>query len=288
MATSEQDMPFIRNLASSGKQPMSLKVYPELTRAPPDRRIRTKALASLQTYLTAQRKLDHLTALKLWKGLFFAMWMCDKPVPQQNLANDMADLYASLPGAKPTDASKPDSNDNVTIWFTAAYEVLAPQWTEIDVLRMEKFLRLVRRMFAAQLRWVGDKQWATERQDKTIALLKQWHFESEGDVGRVPPGLRLHALDIWVDEMERVGLFEGEGEEAEAKLAFAHRLRAELIEPLTSCPIKSVRTSARAELEDERLPWNEGKMDGDAAGAEAVGEEGGDDDDDDEWDGFRD
>ncbi|KAF3356145.1 hypothetical protein VdG1_06473 [Verticillium dahliae VDG1] len=210
MATSEQDMPFIRNLASS------------------DRRIRTKALASLQTYLTAQRKLDHLTALKLWKGLFFAMWMCDKPVPQQNLANDMADLYASLPGAKPTDASKPDSNDNVTIWFTAAYEVLAPQWTEIDVLRMEKFLRL------------------------------------------------------------RVGLFEGEGEEAEAKLAFAHRLRAELIEPLTSCPIKSVRTSARAELEDERLPWNEGKMDGDAAGAEAVGEEGGDDDDDDEWDGFRD
>ncbi|KAM0325709.1 hypothetical protein ACHAQA_007009 [Verticillium albo-atrum] len=269
MATSEQDMPFIRNLASS------------------DRRIRTKALTSLQTYLTAQRKLDHLTALKLWKGLFFAMWMCDKPVPQQNLANDMADLYASLPGAQPKDASKPDTNDNVTIWFTAAYEVLAPQWTEIDVLRMEKFLRLVRRMFAAHLRWVGDKQWATERQDKAIALLKLWPFESEGDVGRVPPGLRLHALDIWVDEMERVGLFEGEGEEAEKKLAFAHRLREELVEPLTSCPVKSVRASARSELEDERLPWNEGKM----ADADADGDgeaEGGDGDDDDEWDGFRD
>ncbi|KAH7357739.1 ribosomal RNA-processing protein [Plectosphaerella cucumerina] len=267
MAASEQDMPFIRNLASS------------------DRRIREKAVSSLETFLSAQHNIDRLMALKLWKGLFYAMWMCDKPLPQQRLCDEIAGLYTSLPGAMPSSA-KSTKVDVVPIWFLAAWEVIATQWTEIDVLRMEKFLLLVRRLLAAHLRWVEQHNWAKEKRDKIIAVLQQWPFESEGDMAKVPLGLRLHIMDIWVDEMEKVGMLEEQADESAVNEAalFAVEIKEKLVEPLTSCPVKAVRNSSRDELEDERLPWNKGKSAQDEAAREGMGSE----QDDDEWDGFGD
>ncbi|KAL2756485.1 hypothetical protein ACRALDRAFT_1070483 [Sodiomyces alcalophilus JCM 7366] len=276
MTTPEQELPFIRNLASS------------------DKRLRIQALTSLQTFLTAQRALDRLTALKLWKGLFFALWMCDKPIPQQNLCAELADLYTSLPAAKKRNkngtAAGGGGDGVVPTWFGAAWEVLANHWTEIDVLRMDKFLLLTRRIFAAHLRWVRDGEWDEARQASVIDVLKAGPFESEGDVARVPLGLRLHVLDIWVDEMERVGMLgsddaasekgEGEGEGDAVAVEFADRMRRQVIEPLTSCIAKPVRKSAAEQLEDERLPWVRRKKAGDGDG-DAVEEE-------EEWGGIED
>lgn len=232
--------------------------------------------------------------------------MCDKPIPQQNLCADLADLYTFLPAAKKRSksgaASATSSNDAVPVWFAAAWEVLANQWTEIDVLRMDKFLLLTRRVFAAHLRWVRDGEWDEARQGSVIDVLKAWPFESEGVVARVPLGLRLHALDVWVDEMERVGMLgsddaggdgdqankgEGEGEAGEEEeeggntiaVRFAEKMRKQAIEPLTSCPIKQVRKSASEQLEDERLPWVRMKQADD--GDDAVEDDG-------EWGGIED
>ena len=30
--------------------------------------------------------------MKLWKGLFYCMWMCDKPVIQEELADQISDM----------------------------------------------------------------------------------------------------------------------------------------------------------------------------------------------------
>lgn len=213
------------------------------------------------------------------------MWMCDKPIPQQRLCNEIAGLYASLPGATPSSTTT-KSDDIVLTWFLAAWEVIATQWTEIDVLRMEKFLLLVRRLLAAHLRWVEQHNWAKEKRDKIIAVLRQWPFESEGDMAKVPLGLRLHIMDIWIDEMEKVGLLEDQSGEAAAGEAarFAVEIKEQLVEPLTSCPVKAVRNSSRDELEDERLPWNKGKAAKDETSKDGVDS----DQDDDEWDGFGD
>ena len=65
---------------------------------------------------------------------------------------------------------------------------------------------------------------------------------------RIPNGMRFHVIDVYVDEMERVGAL-GEGSEAPVE---------RLLEPLRglvkSSPTKPVRVKA---LEDERLPGNE-------------------------------
>ncbi|KAF6786591.1 ribosomal RNA-processing protein, partial [Colletotrichum sojae] len=208
MASQEQNMPFIKNLASS------------------DRKLRTQALTSLQTFLGSHRSLGRIDALKLWKGLFYAMWMCDRPIPQQNLANELAGLTQCL------------RNEDVATWLAAFWETMSRQWTDIDVLRMEKFLLLVRRAFASGLRWVKEGDYADGRADALLGVLAEWPFEVEGDLRRVPIGLRLHGVDLWVDELERAEIIkEDAGDKA---LAFAKKLNG-LVEPLKRSPIKTVR-----------------------------------------------
>lgn len=251
---------------------------------PPDRRVREKAVSSLETYLSSLRDLDRITALKLWKGLFYAMWMCDKPLPQQRLCDEIGGLYTSLPGALPSQTTRKSRAEIVPIWFAAAWEVVCAQWTEIDVLRMEKFLLMVRRVLAGHLRWVEQHDWAAPQRAAVVDVLARWPFESEGDMGRVPLGLRLHVLDILVDEMEKVGMLEEDVAEAGA---FALEIKVKVLEPLTSCPVKAARESSREQLEDERLPWNAGKAaEGEGEGEGKQGDKA--DEDDDDWDGFDD
>ncbi|KAF0317178.1 RRP1 protein [Colletotrichum asianum] len=246
MASHEQNMPFIKNLASS------------------DRKLRTQALTSLQTFLGSHRSLTRIDALKLWKGLFYAMWMCDRAVPQQNLAAELASLTACL------------QNADVPAWLSAFYETMSKNWTDIDVLRMEKFLLLVRRTFASGLTWVKEGDYAEGRADALAGVLAEWPFEVEGDLRKVPIGLRLHGVDIWVDELERTEIIkEDAGEKA---VVFAERV-SKLVEPLKRSPIKTVRVKAAESLEDDRLPWVESQEE-DKDGAE--------EEDDGEWGGFDD
>lgn len=362
MASSEKSMPFIKNLASSGKQahiphpvllspinnpasatklPSSLTQRTNPPSSKPDRKIRTAALTSLRTFLSAPQTSSRLTTLdvlKLWKGLFYALWMCDMPIPQQQLCAELsAPLLAVLPDAA------------VLPWLRGFWATMAREWTTgIDVLRMEKFLLLVRRVLSAGLAWMraredeiearrrplrsptkkrggaaagrkrtadgGEKEdvpapprWNVERVEAMLELLADWPLrpdeetcEVEGDVEDselmpkfVPTGLKLHVLDIWVDEAERVGLVEKEKEDDDKKEkksaeqapvkadsdtlpgrevlerinALVEKLRAETLS-------KAVRIRSKESLADDRLPW-----------IKTEGEEGGEDG---EWGGLDD
>ncbi|KAI0844404.1 hypothetical protein F5Y00DRAFT_248706 [Daldinia vernicosa] len=262
MAADERNMPFIKHLASS------------------DRKIRTSALGTLRTFLTAPttaRKLTDLDYLKLWKGLYYSVWMCDRPIPQQNLCADLAGLLAALP-------TPSDNECAVVIPFLRAFwATLSREWTAIDVLRMEKYLLLVRRVFGASLAWVGDgkdKRWTGTRADGMLRLLEEWPLEKTGDLSKVSVGLRLHVLDIWVDEAEKLELLAEEGDEnADDRGTFLERLRT-IVEVQCKSACQPVQSRATESLSDERLPWNrvtssEEEMDVDKG-------------DGDSWDGFDD
>ncbi|KAH9904051.1 nucleolar protein,Nop52-domain-containing protein [Xylariomycetidae sp. FL2044] len=271
--TDGANMPFVRNLGSS------------------DRKTRTLALDSLRTYLTsvaAARQLSPLDNLKLWKGLFYSLWMCDRPLPQQNLCAELAALTDVLP------------DEAVIPWLEGFWATMAREWTGIDVLRLEKFLLLVRRVFAANLAWVirrrgearagaGKKKARQERIDDLMGLLAAWPFEKTADLSKVPVGLRLHVLDIWVDEADKLDLLEEEESSAEAAGELLLGRIRELVEDQTGSTCKPVRIRARESLTDERLPWNvsedtnhDDEDDDDRSGEEKVsGDRGG-------WDGFDD
>ncbi|KAF5022504.1 hypothetical protein F66182_5476 [Fusarium sp. NRRL 66182] len=236
MAADETQMPFIRNLASS------------------DRKLRTASLESLSTFLSSRTTLSDIDAQKLWKGLFYALWMTDRPLPQQRLASDLANLLFTL---RPACAVP---------WLRAFWVVVGAQWTGIDVLRLEKFLTLVRRVLASHVRLARDRGWRDGDVEAIVALLAEYPFEAEGDLRKSPMGIRLHALDIWVDELEREKALEQPEAETFVKAM------GELVITLKRCPIKSVRERAAESYEDERLPWVQ-------AGS-------GDEDEDEEWGGI--
>ncbi|KAJ0104117.1 ribosomal RNA-processing protein 1 [Diaporthe amygdali] len=312
MASQEKPMPFIKNLASS------------------DRKTRTAALESLRTFLSAKHIsscLSTLDILKLWKGLFYALWMCDRPLPQQALCQDLADLVWVLP------------EPAVIPWLRGFWATMAREWTTgIDVLRMEKFLLLVRRTLASSLVWMqlreparktarprkraADGQIAhssawfdDKRVEQMLELLADWPFrpdeesrhEEEDDALMpkiVPVGMKLHVLDIWVDEAEKARMLEeSHGPEARGGRSrkdkgehealsggeVLHRL-GDLVETLHSATLSpAVRKRSKESLLDERLPRNRQRGDHDESGGGNGGSDdghGGDGDDDDEWGGL--
>ncbi|KAK7932407.1 ribosomal RNA-processing protein 1 [Apiospora marii] len=273
MASDERSMPFIKNLASS------------------ERKVRTDALTTLRTFLTAStttRTLTPLEHLKLWKGLFYALWMADRPIPQQNLCAELAALLGILP------------DDAVVPFLRAFWETLSREWTSIDVLRMEKFMLLVRRVLGASFAWAreggssGGKKGSKKssktntketRADAMLALLREWPIEETGDLSKVSVGLRLHVLDIWVDEAEKLGMT---GEDAtEADAAFLQGVKA-VVEKQLKSPSKPVRARAKEGLSDERLPWNEKTAEDEEMGEDGDDDEAKDAGEKDGWGGFDD
>lgn len=226
-----------------------------------DRKLRTSALESLQSFLASRPALAEDDARKLWKGLFYALWMTDRPVPQQRLAADLANLLFRLQPA----CAVP--------WLRGFWAVVGVQWTGIDVLRLEKFLLLVRRVFAAHVRLAKDRAYDAETVDALLAVLADYPFDAEGDLRKVPVGIRLHVLDLWVDELDR------EGALADAAAAPLVKGLGDLVLALRTCPVKPVRERVADNHDDERLPWSK---------AAAAGDEERADEDDNEWGGFDD
>jgi len=77
----------------------------------------------------------------------------------------------------------------------------------------------------------------------------------EAGDARLPNGLRYHVIDVYVDELERVGALKDGGKGVPLE---------QLLEPLRKLgkesPTKDVRRKCREALEDERLPGNEASV----------------------------
>ncbi|CAK7564491.1 MAG: hypothetical protein SEPTF4163_002385 [Sporothrix epigloea] len=319
MASPAASMPFIKNLASS------------------DRKIRTAALDSLKSFLTAKYGASTATstpltfhdALKVWAGLFYALWMADRAPAQQRLCDELADLPAAV---KLSDSA-------MDVWLCAFWATMAREWTTgIDVLRMEKFMLLVRRVLHAQLAWMmsetqgkSQKAQPSTARDLGLQILARWPFNPEGEAEvdappseedndsetgaeklsrprkrsrkvvptvHIPVGLTMHAVDIWVDEAEKLGLLKTTTGEGDNLPSLAKEINAvvETLAAKTTAP--AVRQRTREALEDERLPWvasTAAPSEEQAMGAGGIeGQADSDEDDDDDgavdgdWDGFND
>ncbi|KAM4067094.1 nucleolar protein,Nop52 domain-containing protein [Hirsutella rhossiliensis] len=263
-------MPFIKNLASS------------------DRKLRTQSLDALQAFLASRAAgLPAADARRLWTGLFYALWMTDRPRPQQALAAALADLLFALPAAAA-----------VGTWLRAFWAVLSAQWARIDALRLDKFLLLVRRVFAAHVRYARMRgyRFAAAGEDDVVAVLAEACFDADEAAAdaptgaRVALGLRLHALDVWVDELERERALRPGPDAAldAARAAFVARLGAVVDALRAACPVKSVRRRAAESYADPRLPWAQAAADEEAMDVDG-GDGGGDEHDgDDGWGGIED
>ncbi|KAI9814480.1 MAG: hypothetical protein M1832_005886 [Thelocarpon impressellum] len=246
MVSDVQQTPFVKQLAAN------------------DRPTRDKAVASLRTYLGGRRTLTELELLKLWKGLFFCMWMSDRPRTQQRLAADLASLVAILP------------RENTTPFLQAFWTTMAREWNGIDVLRMDKFLHLTRAYLSASFQHLTTLSWAPSSVQSHLEILSNTPLHPTD--AKIPNGLRYHVLDIYVDELDKADTPRGVGGVVplDEVLAPLRTLRAESV-------VKSVRLRAADALGDERLARWHAAPDEDEVG---TGDEGGEEEG--EWGGIED
>jgi ribosomal RNA-processing protein 1 len=186
---------------------------------------------------------------------------------QQALASDLAELLTPMP------------ENNAPTFFRAFWETMTREWAGLDVLRIDKFLLLVRRYVNAGFRYCAARGWKEEVVEELLLRpLEQGPLDPKNQ--RMPNGVRFQLADVWVEELEKVL-----GEKKEFPLAL-------LVRPWESMARdgaqKTWRVKAKEVLAEPK--WVEWGYEGEfAAGPEESKEDGGEDGgEDEEWGGFDD
>ncbi|XP_051939018.1 ribosomal RNA processing protein 1 homolog A-like isoform X4 [Hippocampus zosterae] len=161
--------------------------------------IRTKALKKLKKYINvrSQKLTDGFTSeemLKLWKGLFYCLWMQDKPLLQEELSNSVCTLIHTF-----------HDIDGQLLYLESSLKTFKREWTGIDRLRMDKFFQLIRFMFRQSFEMLKRNNWDSSVVSRFLELFATELLNSGNGA---PAGLQFHILDLYLTELGAVGASE--------------------------------------------------------------------------------
>ncbi|CAE6442471.1 unnamed protein product [Rhizoctonia solani] len=88
-----------------------------------EKKTRDKAIKSLAIFLSddSQKSMSPSERAKLWKGLFYCFWMSDKPLVQQDLSSELANLVLAIP-----------SLESAIGFVHGFWEAMVREWAGID------------------------------------------------------------------------------------------------------------------------------------------------------------
>uniref|UniRef100_H3CHJ0 Ribosomal RNA processing 1 n=1 Tax=Tetraodon nigroviridis TaxID=99883 RepID=H3CHJ0_TETNG len=160
--------------------------------------VRTKAIKKLRKYIhvRSQKAADGFTPdelLKLWKGLFYCLWMQDKPLLQEQLSNQISGLIHSFQDV-----------DGQLLFVQSFLQTFKREWTGIDRLRMDKFLQLIRFMFRQTFQMLKKTHWDSSLLSVVSRFLQLLAAQLLQSGCEAPCGLQLHVLDVYLSELATV------------------------------------------------------------------------------------
>ena len=170
-----------------------------------DPRTRRQAMTALTEFL--RDDLDDLAMKKLWRSIFFAMWLADLPKVHDELARAVAKTVHKF-----------ETPDAVQRWTRCFTSTLASEWARLDKYRLDKYYLLARHFVREALQWCLAKNWSPESCDAFAAAIQDGWFASP----KCPDGPRLHYGDVLLDALV----------EAEAPSDVAHRFCRPLLNAL--------------------------------------------------------
>ncbi|KAG9041229.1 hypothetical protein FS837_012531 [Tulasnella sp. UAMH 9824] len=159
-----------------------------------DKAVRDKAVDSLKQFLVARGDdlLDDKELTKLWKGLFFCFWHSDKPLVQQALATELAELLLKIPSAP------------ASLHFLKGFwDMIVREWTKIDVHRIDKFYMLIRRFVNAAFRLQLRENWEDDCCEAYEYILTRPNGPLDPDDPKHITSLAYHLADIYLEELEK-------------------------------------------------------------------------------------
>ncbi|PJF16933.1 hypothetical protein PSACC_03269 [Paramicrosporidium saccamoebae] len=140
-----------------------------------------KKLASSEERCTSLSDKDYL---RLWKALFYSMWMADKPSYQQNLAKRLGDIWLDIHKV---------SSEAGLLYVRTFWETMTREWPGIDRHRLDKYYFMVRRFLLAGFECMKHEDWDLECIRAYNKVLSELPLNpTRGDV---PDALRIYFLE---------------------------------------------------------------------------------------------
>ncbi|EDV58696.1 ribosomal RNA processing protein 1 homolog [Drosophila erecta] len=127
--------------------------------------------------------------MRIWKGLYYTMWMSDKPLVQEELAEQLAQMVDSFGGNTACSLA----------YFSAFMRTMCQEYFGIDQWRMDKFLMLTRRMVRYLLRLLKQNNWESD-------LIAAFNSSMQLSVLSEQPksrGMTMHYLDVFFEELAK-------------------------------------------------------------------------------------
>ncbi|WFD44173.1 hypothetical protein MPSI1_002839 [Malassezia psittaci] len=237
-----------------------------------EKRVRDRAIRSLAAYLQkcAQEgglSLSQSELAKLWKGIFYCFWMSDKPLVQQALAQELADLVLFTAGDI-SETDKTSSDDDIARnralsaldFYHGFWTTIEAEWFGIDKYRTNKYYLLMRRMVNAGLTLLQLHDWHP-------ALLRRFALVMGGKDGplaasnvQIPDSIRYHVCDIFLDELESIS---GKNDEKIPMLPLitpflelaAKSTSKRVYERVMSCVISPLLNAAKQEIAQKQSDY---------------------------------
>lgn len=164
-----------------------------------DKEKREKAFKKIRTYIKAKSmsdtsaKFTEEDMIKIWKGLHYCMWMCDKLVVQQELGEKISLLVHCF-----------NDDDEQTLLFIKVYFVtILREWIGIDKWRIDKFLGAMRNMLRESTAYLKHKKWNKDLMKQILKIFLDYPLNINSD--SCPDGICYHFSDIYLEELGKFG-----------------------------------------------------------------------------------
>uniref|UniRef100_A0A8D0EEW0 Ribosomal RNA processing 1B n=1 Tax=Salvator merianae TaxID=96440 RepID=A0A8D0EEW0_SALMN len=161
-----------------------------------EKRIRDRALKKLRGYITLRSQssasaFSQDELLKIWKGLFYCMWMQDKPLLQEELSNNISQLIHVI-----------ENMDTRHLFVQTFWQTMNREWNGIDRLRLDKFYMLIRMMLRQSFEVLKRNGWNESFVEPFLNMLIKVILHPDGNA---PVGIKMHFIDIYLEELAKVG-----------------------------------------------------------------------------------
>jgi len=155
-----------------------------------DKRTRDKGVESLSHWFrNKESALSLLDFFKIWKGLYYCMWLSDKPLVQLDLAIKLGELVHTF-----------QITQKALLFIEAFLKTMEREWHSIDRLRIDKFYLLVRKVLEQCFIYIARRQWNSQLVQELNSTLFICPFNFNATFWK-DNGLSIHLTDLYLDEL---------------------------------------------------------------------------------------
>ncbi|XP_014436491.2 ribosomal RNA processing protein 1 homolog B isoform X2 [Pelodiscus sinensis] len=180
--------------ATAAVQPPEIQFAQRL--AANEKRNRDRAVKKLRGYISLRTRspaggFSQEELLKIWKGLFYCMWMQDKPLLQEELASTISQLIHVI-----------QNIEAQHLFIQTFWQTMNREWNGIDRLRLDKYYMLIRMVLRQSFEVLKRNGWDESLIGPFLHLLMKEVIHPESNA---PNGIKFHFIDIYLEELAKVG-----------------------------------------------------------------------------------